>query len=144
MADLKREAARQVEKQHSLAREIGAMTHEDFSHQEETKPLSDRSFGLVVATFFVIVSPSKGNLSAVGHSGLQPCSWFCPAVGGSARSAQQMVDEARYSSLSRRQSHCAGALVLCHGDADCAVDANAGQRPVAITPRSGFCELSDR
>ena len=56
MADLKREAARQVEKQHSLAREIGAMTHEDFSHQEETKPLSDRSFGLVVATFFVIVS----------------------------------------------------------------------------------------
>jgi len=56
MADLKREAARQVEKQHSLAREIGAMTHEDFSHQEETKPSSDRSFGLVVATFFVIVS----------------------------------------------------------------------------------------
>jgi len=32
------------------------MTHEDFSRQEEIKPSSDRSFGLVVATFFLIVS----------------------------------------------------------------------------------------
>jgi hypothetical protein len=31
------------------------MTHEDFSRQEEIKPSSDRSFGLVVATFFLIV-----------------------------------------------------------------------------------------
>jgi Saxitoxin biosynthesis operon protein SxtJ len=32
------------------------VTHEDFSRQEEIKPSSDRSFGLVVATFFLIVS----------------------------------------------------------------------------------------
>jgi hypothetical protein len=31
------------------------MTHEDFSRQEEVKPSSDRSFGLVVASFFLIV-----------------------------------------------------------------------------------------
>jgi len=31
------------------------MTHEDFSRQEEVKPSSDRSFGLVVASFFFIV-----------------------------------------------------------------------------------------
>lgn len=31
------------------------MTHEDFSRQEEIKPSSDRSFGLVVAAFFLIV-----------------------------------------------------------------------------------------
>ena len=31
------------------------MTHEDFSRQEEIKPSSDRSFGLVIATFFLIV-----------------------------------------------------------------------------------------
>jgi len=32
------------------------MTHEDFSRQEEIKPSSDRSFGLVIAVFFVIVT----------------------------------------------------------------------------------------
>jgi hypothetical protein len=31
------------------------MTHEDFSRQEEIKPSSDRSFGLVIAAFFLIV-----------------------------------------------------------------------------------------
>jgi hypothetical protein len=86
------------------------MTHEDFSHQEETKPLSDRSFGLVVATFFVIVSPSKGNLSAVGHSGLQPCSWFCPAVGGSARFAQQIMR--RKTSIRKRPRAMLNAVTI--------------------------------
>lgn len=32
------------------------MTHEDFSRQEEITPSSDRSFGLVIAIFFLIVS----------------------------------------------------------------------------------------
>jgi predicted membrane metal-binding protein len=32
------------------------MTHEDFSREEEIKPSSDRSFGLVIAAFFVIVT----------------------------------------------------------------------------------------
>ena len=32
------------------------MTHEDFSRQEEITPSSDRSFGLVIAVFFLIVS----------------------------------------------------------------------------------------
>jgi len=31
------------------------LTHEDFNRQEEIKPSSDLSFGLVVAVFFVIV-----------------------------------------------------------------------------------------
>ena len=31
------------------------MTHEDFSREEEIEPSSDRSFGLVVAAFFLIV-----------------------------------------------------------------------------------------
>jgi Saxitoxin biosynthesis operon protein SxtJ len=31
------------------------MTHEDFSRQEEITPSSDRSFGLVIAIFFLIV-----------------------------------------------------------------------------------------
>ena len=32
------------------------MTHEDFSRQEGVKPSSDRSFGLIVATFFLIIT----------------------------------------------------------------------------------------
>jgi Saxitoxin biosynthesis operon protein SxtJ len=32
------------------------VTHEDFSRQEEIKSSSDRSFGLVLATFFLIIS----------------------------------------------------------------------------------------
>jgi hypothetical protein len=32
------------------------MTHEDFSRQEEITPSSDRSFGLVIAAFFLIVT----------------------------------------------------------------------------------------
>jgi saxitoxin biosynthesis operon SxtJ-like protein len=32
------------------------MTHEDFSRQDEIKPSSERSFGLVVAIFFLIVT----------------------------------------------------------------------------------------
>jgi hypothetical protein len=32
------------------------MTHEAFSRQEEIKPSSDRSFGLVIAIFFLIVA----------------------------------------------------------------------------------------
>jgi hypothetical protein len=31
----------------ACAREIGVVTHEDFSRQEDIKPSSDRSFGLV-------------------------------------------------------------------------------------------------
>jgi Saxitoxin biosynthesis operon protein SxtJ len=41
---------------HAVAMEPAAMTHEDLTRQEEIKPSSDRSFGLVVATFFLIVS----------------------------------------------------------------------------------------
>jgi Saxitoxin biosynthesis operon protein SxtJ len=44
------------QKQHSGAREIGVVTHEDFSRQEDIKPSSDRSFGLVIATFFLIIT----------------------------------------------------------------------------------------
>jgi Saxitoxin biosynthesis operon protein SxtJ len=32
------------------------MTHEDFSRQEEIRPSSERSFGLVIAIFFLIVT----------------------------------------------------------------------------------------
>jgi saxitoxin biosynthesis operon SxtJ-like protein len=32
------------------------VTHEDFSRQESIKPSSDRSFGLIVATFFLIIT----------------------------------------------------------------------------------------
>ena len=32
------------------------MTHEDFNRQEDIKPSSERSFGLVVAGFFLVVS----------------------------------------------------------------------------------------
>jgi isoprenylcysteine carboxyl methyltransferase (ICMT) family protein YpbQ len=32
------------------------VTHEDFSRQEDIKASSDRSFGLVIATFFLIVA----------------------------------------------------------------------------------------
>jgi hypothetical protein len=32
------------------------VTHEDFNRQEEIKPSSDRSFGLIVATFFLIIT----------------------------------------------------------------------------------------
>jgi len=32
------------------------VTHEDFSRQEGVKPSSDRSFGLIVATFFLIIT----------------------------------------------------------------------------------------
>lgn len=32
------------------------MTHEDFSRQEDIKPSSDRSFGLVIAAFFLIIA----------------------------------------------------------------------------------------
>jgi hypothetical protein len=38
--------------------EVGGptVTHEDFSRQEDIKPSSDRSFGLVIATFFLIIT----------------------------------------------------------------------------------------
>jgi Saxitoxin biosynthesis operon protein SxtJ len=32
------------------------VTHEDFSRQEDIKPSSDRSFGLIIGTFFLIVA----------------------------------------------------------------------------------------
>ena len=32
------------------------MSHEDFSRQEHIKPSSDRSFGLLIATFFLIIA----------------------------------------------------------------------------------------
>ena len=32
------------------------MTHEDFSRQEEIRPSSDRSFGLVIAAFFLLAA----------------------------------------------------------------------------------------
>ncbi len=32
------------------------VTHEDFSRQEDIKPSSDRSFGLVIATFFLVIA----------------------------------------------------------------------------------------
>ena len=32
------------------------MTHEDFRRQEEIRPSSERSFGLVIAIFFLIVT----------------------------------------------------------------------------------------
>ena len=32
------------------------MTHEDFSRQEDIKPSSDRSFGLVIATVFLVIT----------------------------------------------------------------------------------------
>jgi predicted membrane metal-binding protein len=32
------------------------VTHEDFSRQDDTKPSSDRSFGLIIAAFFLIVA----------------------------------------------------------------------------------------
>jgi hypothetical protein len=32
------------------------VTHEDFNRQEDIKPSSDRSFGLIVATFFLIIT----------------------------------------------------------------------------------------
>jgi hypothetical protein len=32
------------------------VTHEDFSREEDVKPSSDRSFGLVIATFLMIVA----------------------------------------------------------------------------------------
>ena len=32
------------------------MTHEDFSRQEDIKPSSDRSFGLVIATVFLLIT----------------------------------------------------------------------------------------
>ena len=32
------------------------MTHEDFSRQENIKPSSDRSFGLVIAAFFLLIA----------------------------------------------------------------------------------------
>ena len=32
------------------------MTHEDFSRKEEIKPSSDRSFGLVIATVFLLIT----------------------------------------------------------------------------------------
>jgi hypothetical protein len=40
----------------AFLREIGVVTHEDFSRQEDIKPSSDRSFGLVIATFFLIIT----------------------------------------------------------------------------------------
>jgi Saxitoxin biosynthesis operon protein SxtJ len=33
-----------------------AVTHEDFNRQEDVRPSSDRSFGLVIASFFLVVS----------------------------------------------------------------------------------------
>jgi Saxitoxin biosynthesis operon protein SxtJ len=39
-----------------LQRRPAAMTHEDFNRQEEVNPSSDRSFGLVVAIFFLLVA----------------------------------------------------------------------------------------
>ncbi len=66
------------------------------------------------------------------------------AVAGGTRSAQQMLDEAWCASLSRAQSYRAWTPILCGGDADRAVNATAGQRPVAIAPRSRCRELLDR
>src|SRR4029450_5173361 len=39
-----------------VQRRPAAMTHEDFSRQEEIRPSSERSFGLVIAIFFLIVT----------------------------------------------------------------------------------------
>ena len=40
----------------TLVREIGVVTHEDFSRKEDIKPSSDRSFGLVIATVFLLIT----------------------------------------------------------------------------------------
>ena len=72
------------------------MTHEDFSRQEDIKPSSDRSFGLVIAAFFLIVA-----FWPLIHA--EPVRWWAlgvaavfarsgAAVDGGARSAQQAVD----------------------------------------------------
>ena len=49
------------------------MTHEDFSRQEDIKPSSDRSFGLTIATFFLIVA-----LWPLIHS--EPVRWWALGV----------------------------------------------------------------
>jgi hypothetical protein len=48
----------------------GSVTHEDFTRQEEIKLSSDRNFGLVIATVFLVVSFCPlftPNRSAGGH-----------------------------------------------------------------------------
>ena len=49
------------------------MTHEDFSRPDDIKPSSDRSFGLVIATFFLIVA-----LWPLIHS--EPVRWWALGV----------------------------------------------------------------
>src|SRR5258708_1552892 len=47
---------RHAELTHHIQRRPAAMTHEDFSRQEEIRPSSERSFGLVIAILFLIVT----------------------------------------------------------------------------------------
>src|SRR5262249_27230943 len=65
-------------------------------------------------------------------------------VDGCARSAQQIMDQTGNAPLQDRQSGRYGPPLLRDGDADCAFDAAAGQRPLATTPRPRCRELLDR
>src|SRR5215813_3835019 len=51
------------------------VTHEDFSRQEDIKPSSDRSFGLVIATVFLIIT-----FWPLIHA--EPVRWWALAVAG--------------------------------------------------------------
>ena len=79
------------------------MTHEDFSHEEDIKPSSDRSFGsgdLDVSPdsrSVAFVPRRTGPLVGAGHgSGVRAAGIF---LDDAARSPQQMVDEIRCSSF---------------------------------------------
>jgi Saxitoxin biosynthesis operon protein SxtJ len=56
-----------------LASEIGVVTHEDFSRHEDIKPSSDRNFGLVMATVFLVVT-----FWPLTHA--EPVRWWALAV----------------------------------------------------------------
>ena len=124
------------------------MTHEDFSRQEEIKPSSDRSFGLVIAAFFLIVA-----LWPLIHA--EPVRWWALGV-AAVFAVLALLWTAALAPLNKLWMKLGlllytvvspivlGLLFYRDGHADCAVDARAGQGPAATAPRSRRRELLDR
>ena len=101
-----------------LQTRLSALTHEDFSRLDEIKPSSDRSFGLVVAAFFLIVALWP-------FIRTEPVRWWALGVAAifavlallwtRPSSIQQTMDEVRTSLLYYRQSGGPWPLILPDG-----------------------------
>ena len=124
------------------------MTHEDFSRQEDIKPSSDRSFGLVIATFFLVIA-FWPLIRA------EPVRWWALAV-AAVFAALALLWPAALAPLNKCWTKLGvllfrvlspivlGLLFYVAVTPIALLIATAGQRPVAIAPRSRCRELLDR